>query len=281
MTLSVLGEEVAAAWQSFERAAVLGARVAPAVPILFFGDVGAYLVSPLRVVTVGLNPSRSEFPRDEPFRRFPLAEAAGRGDPGRYLDALSAYFRTDPYRQWFGHFEALLNGMGASYYDGGACTVLHTDICSPVATDPTWSRLGDADRKALAADGVGLWHELLKALRPHVVVLSVAERHLGRIEFDALGAWELVHRIERTGDGALRGRPYEASGCWFDVGGEPSLFVHCPASQTPLGPISKSQRHQLGAILSETHRNVDIPQFHHPQHPKRWTHPDERLLTEH
>ena len=255
MVLSVLRAEVSGAWRSFERAAALEARVTPAVPILFFGDVESYLVSPLRVLTVGLNPSLSEFPRDDPFRRFPLAAGTGREDTGRYLDALSAYFRTDPYREWFGNFEPLLNGMGVSYYQGQASTVLHTDICSPVATDPTWSRLRDTDRAALAADGVGLWHELVKVLRPHVVVLSVAKRHLGRIRFDTLGPWELIHRIERTADGAARKKPYEAAGCWYDIGGERSLFVFCPASQTPLGSISNNHRHQLGSKLADTHRS--------------------------
>ena len=249
----MLREEVSVAWRLFERAAALEARVTPAVPILFFGDVEAYVVSPLRVVTVGLNPSLSEFPRDDPFRRFPLAATTHRGGPERYLDALSAYFRADPYRRWFGHFEALLNGMGASYYDGEASTVLHTDICSPVATDPTWSRLRATDRAALAAGGVGLWHELLKVLRPHVVVLSVGKSHLGRIKFDALGSWEPIHRIEHTADGTSRKKPYEAAGCWFDIDGEPSLFVFCPASQTPLGSISYNQRHQLGSIVAHIH----------------------------
>ena len=255
VALSALRGEASKAWELFERAAALEARVTPAVPILFFGDVEAYLLSPIRVVTVGLNPSLSEFPRDDPFRRFPLAADTGRGDPERYLNAMSAYFRTDPYRQWFGHFEPLLNGMGASYYEGQPSTVLHTDICSPVATNPTWSRLRDTDRTALAADGVGLWHELLKVLRPHVAVLSVGKPHLDRIKFDALRPWESIHRIERTADGAPRKRPYEAAGCWYDIGGEPSLFVFCPASQTPLGSISNSHRHQLGSVLADTHRS--------------------------
>ena len=95
-------------------------------------------VSTLRVLTVGLNPSLQEFPADRPFSRFPLDEGtAGRGRD-HYLYALSSYFRTDPYRAWFRAFEPLLNGAGASYYEGFTSTALHTDICSPVATDPTW-----------------------------------------------------------------------------------------------------------------------------------------------
>ena len=142
-----LSEAVARAWQAFDRAADRACRVTPAVPILFFGDLDAHLASPLRVVTVGLNPSRKEFPADEPFRRFPLAQ--GNRNPSRYLHAMSDYFRTEPYSSWFNAFKPLLDGLGASYYPGSASTALHTDICSPVATDPTWNDLDKVSEAAL------------------------------------------------------------------------------------------------------------------------------------
>ena len=149
----------------------------PAAPILFFGDLDAYRKSPLPVVTVGLNPSLKEFPADEPFRRFPLLGTNRDHEPDRYLDAMSAYFRTCPYRSWFGAFEQLLNGAGSSYYAGNAeSTALHTDICSPVATVPTWTGLGKPERKALEEqkaleeDGGPLWHMLLETLRPQIGV---------------------------------------------------------------------------------------------------------------
>ena len=71
--------------------------------------------------------------------------------------------------------------MAGLFIMGKASAALHTDICSPVATNPTWSRLGEADRADLQADGGPLWHTLLETLRPHMVVLSVARDHLGRI----------------------------------------------------------------------------------------------------
>ena len=113
-----LGEVVARAWGAFGHAAALPSRVSPSVPILFFGNVHAYFSSRMRVLTVGLNPSLHEFPADSPFRRFPLAEGITVSEPDRYLDALAAYFRTDPYRSWFSAFEPLLNGLEASYYEG-------------------------------------------------------------------------------------------------------------------------------------------------------------------
>jgi len=47
--------------------------VRPSMPILFFGDSRRYECSTLKVITVGLNPSKLEFPNNDPFRRFPAA----------------------------------------------------------------------------------------------------------------------------------------------------------------------------------------------------------------
>ena len=86
-------------------------------------------------------------PVGQPFRRLPLVDGRGR-EPGRYLDAMSSYFRTDPFRAWFSALEPLLNGSGASYYAAETSTALHTDICSPVATSSMWSQLDGTDQAA-------------------------------------------------------------------------------------------------------------------------------------
>ena len=239
---------MALAWRAFDRAADRTCRVTPAVPILFFGDLDAYLASPLRAVTVGLNPSRKEFPADEPFQRFPLAE--GNRGPSRYLDAMSAYFRTKPYSGWFNAFEPLLNGLGASYYKNSASTALHTDICTPVATDPTWSRLDKTNRAALEADGCPLWHQLLKELRPQVVAISVAKAHINRIEFEPREKdWKTIHTFDRKADGKPRSRPYEIRGRWYDVGGERSLFAFGTAALKPFQLLADFQKRKGGEIL--------------------------------
>ena len=218
------------------------------MPILFFGDVDAYSESPIRVVTVGLNPSLIEFPSDEPFERFPHAEGITAQDQDSYLNTLSAYFRTSPYRSWFRHFEPLLNGMRASYYPGKASAALHTDICSPIATDPTWSRLSDADRHVLEADGGPLWHDLLRALQPQVVVLSVAKGHLSRIEFESLNEWHDFHVFGRKANGDPRNPPYVVRARNYLVGDTSSLFIFCPASRSPVA-IGNDQKRELGTTI--------------------------------
>ena len=249
-----LDEVVEQAWRAFVHSAALPSRVSPSLPILFFGNLHAYFSSRMRILTVGLNSSRHEFPADFPFRRFPLAEAVTASDSDCYLNALSAYFSTDPYRGWFSAFEPLLNGLEASYYGGQPSTALHTDICSPVATDPTWSSLGRDEQKALEKDGGPLWHALLRVLRPQIVALSVARRHLSRIQYDPLNGWKVVHVFDETGAGAPRNQPVRISARWCVISGEPTLLLFGPAAQKPLGRLGSIQKREAGAIALEVFR---------------------------
>ncbi len=251
-----LDQLVKKTWCAYDNVASLSVRVSPAAPILFFGDLDSYTSSMLRVLTVGLNPSRREFPADKPFLRFPSSEEPAGRDPCRYLESLSSYYRTRPYRTWFRSFEHILNGAGTSYYPGETSTALHTDICSPIATDPTWSHLCQADRSTLEADGSPLWHMLLKVLKPQLVFLSVAKSHLRRIEFEPLdNQWNVLITYDRTGSGAPRLRPYQVQGRSYDVGGEPSLFIFGTAAQTPFGLVSDLQKRDIGLIALEAYRD--------------------------
>ena len=255
------------AWCAYDRAGGLQSaggrpvRWGPA-PIVFFGDLDAYRKSPLQVLTVGLNPSWNEFPPepDEPFRRFPLMKGSGKRETDRYLAALSAYFCTDPYKDWFNRgFEKVLNGAGSSYYGGfETSTALHTDICSPVATDPTWSELEKEKRKAeceyLMADGGRLWHMLLEVLQPKVVVLSVAEKHFKRIKFVPMTECETIHTTFERADGRCRSRPYEVRSRWYEVGGDRSLFVFGEGSRKPF-MVPAAEKLKVGAAALKTYRD--------------------------
>jgi hypothetical protein len=58
--------------------------VRPAIPILFFGDIQQYRRSPLRIVTVGLNPSLAEFSDNWSAGAFPSGDTTeGIGDCSR------------------------------------------------------------------------------------------------------------------------------------------------------------------------------------------------------
>ncbi len=219
--------------------------VRPSMPILYFGDLDAYRASPLRVATVGLNPSGEEFPFSDPWRRFPEAQTldAADVDVDSYLLAMNRYFKPNrsPYMRWFGMaFAAVLRGLDASYSEGAANTAVHTDLCSPVATDPTWSGLSRRDRDALDA-GYALWHELIRALQPHVILMSVAERHLDNVTLPFDGRWEPVHVIDRARPYEFRARRVRAPA--------PCLLVWGRAAQLPFGSVSALDKETAGAAI--------------------------------
>ena len=69
--------------------------VRPSIPVLYFGNYERYQRSPLKVITVGKNPSSNEFPAFDPFHRFAKARglypAILQGEFYReYLDALNS-----------------------------------------------------------------------------------------------------------------------------------------------------------------------------------------------
>jgi hypothetical protein len=218
----------------------------PSVPILYFGDYRAYTKSCYRIVTVGLNPSRHEFPETDPFARFPsLSASSSTIGEQSYLAALNRYFVTKPYASWFKAFDPILNGLEASYYPGWPSTALHTDICSPLATDPTWSGLDSRARATLQTAGLDLWHSLVELLAPQVMLISVARAHLESIRFQRLSGVRVVYRIERR-------NPYAVEHWTIDVAGAPCHVVFGQAAQRPFGTISKRDKELVGRFVAQS-----------------------------
>ena len=258
--LTGLRDLAARAWEQHRLADTAGLPhlVRPAIPILFFGDSVGYVESSLKVITAGLNPSREEFPREDPLRRFPGFSNPGSGgepDLRGYLAALNGYFTpsADPYKAWFNpSFEEILRGMDASYYDVAESTALHTDLCSPLATNPTWTGLTYAEQTALQHDGLTLWHDLVEQLQPDVVLLSIRRELLREIAFRPVEELRVVFTVLETRTGSMRKAPYriEAVRRRLASGKEP-LFVFGRASQTPFGSISGEDKRKIGARVRE------------------------------
>jgi hypothetical protein len=161
------------------------------IPILYFGDLASYSRSALKIVTVGLNPSNVEFLEDR-FRSHEIR-------PGCLADlerSLSQYFKYNPYRTWFDQgFETLLQPLSASYYGNKYAgnpplwwnpqdnTALHTDMCTPLATHPTWSKLKlpRTVRIQLEETGFALWRDLIEVLKPDLILIFVGQSHLRKL----------------------------------------------------------------------------------------------------
>lgn len=218
------------------------------IPIHWFGDRMAYNKSKVKVVTVGLNPSNKEFrERDgDPYStslRFPTYKE---GNANTLTSALNAYFKTNPYG-WFKAFENVLNGMGASYYDNDnyPCRALHTDICSPWATDPTWSKLPQEKKEALYAEGHPQWLNLIAALKPDIIVASVSSNYIAKLGIE--NTKTEFCRFEHTKDGSKRKIPEIV---WkYNFKGIP--LINGRTRHTPFGNLSNEFRQTIGEKIRE------------------------------
>jgi hypothetical protein len=207
------------------------------------------LNSSVRVVTVGLNPSRVEFPDGDRFVRFPAARLltappVTSAQRLAYVSALDSYFRSAPYRRWFDQgFERVLNGLSATYYEGLPNVALHTDLLSPLATDPTWGGLASEDRASLVRGGPPLWHKLIRALQPDVIVASVAREHLDRILFPRLGKWRVIHTVDRD-------RPFVTESVDIEVApGKRTMLVFGWCMNIPFGSVSHEAKLAIGTAI--------------------------------
>ncbi len=181
-----LVKQVDTAWRIYEAHAQEDFVVSPSMPILYFGDALSYSRSERKVVTVGLNPSYREFgSQSQGYTiglRFALASniitsrtMSNEQFCDCYQQSLNQYFEANPYWTWFRNFEPLLNALGTDYRSNLATSgrALHTDICSPLATFPTWSKLKGTARSLLLEDGLVLWTDLVRELSPDVILVSV------------------------------------------------------------------------------------------------------------
>ena len=237
-------------WQVYRRFVDQPFLVRPSIPILFFGDSDQYFSSELKVITLGLNPSRIEFPEEDRFLRFSSArkvyprilEGASHEE---YLQALNGYFHAPPnhpYEPWFNSFEHLLKGLDCSYYGNAPNTALHTDLCSPLATNPTWSKLSSEAQTGLIQCGTPLWHSLVEWLSPDLIIASVARSHLRSISFPQKDGWKVVHTVERT-------NPYYVELTKLRIDNKTAGLVFGKAANTPFGTVSNIDKRRIGLAL--------------------------------
>ncbi|KAA6301957.1 MAG: hypothetical protein EZS26_001960 [Candidatus Ordinivivax streblomastigis] len=223
--------------------------VTPSLPILYFGDLSAYQNSELKVITVGKNPSSIEFSKtkeDENFSffRFPLWN----NRQYNLVEALNEYFEVDPYMKWFSCFEPILKGMQSSYrsVDGYPNIALHTDICSPLATKPTWTILKREQQKSLFEEGFEIWKELIEELQPDVMLISVPRVLLHGI---APTGKELI-TFDKTKNGGKRKTTYVVTEHIYPLrSGKVTKIIFGQAANKPFDTISSEQKVEIGQTI--------------------------------
>ncbi len=253
MASSELNRLASAAWQAQLEAANIACAVTPSVPILYFGNMPEYLSSSMRVVTVGLNPSKREFPEEGPMSRFSraanLAEMGFGRQPSSFEDyfaALDSYFCVSPYSSWFNRaFGRILRGLDASFYGNLPNRAIHTDICSPVATDPTWNKLDKSSQRQLFATGCQLWRELIEEIQPDCVLISIRKEYRDQVPLRLEKDWQVAITVERK-------NPYLiCKACTRLKSGKTCYMFFGTAAQVPFGTLSNVHREWAGEQIRE------------------------------
>lgn len=177
--------------------------VPSSIPIIWFGNIEKYRSSSLKIVTVGLNPSCSEFLNDQkqllPFqsRRFERIDLSHYDDIriNALYNTLNKYFDVNPYRHYFDQYNELLKGINASYFRNKAInTAIHIDVYSAIATDPIFGKLDKKVQAALKIRGKELYKKLINYLNPDIILFSAGQD----IFYDLYADWQLLEQQEFT-----------------------------------------------------------------------------------
>jgi hypothetical protein len=240
-------------------------EVCPVPPVLFVGDLCAYKKSKIKVITVALNPSKKGSDSNIQSNEFPDWDVAKdmqslKNQTEKYKKGLTCYFRNQPYRRFYGPFESILNGLDTSFYAvNQQCNqmfnnrALHTDLCSPLTTRPDWGNLDPNVQQKLGEDGSILWNELVRYLKPDVILGSFAEKNLNWVKLQPsntnscvvdISTWEIIYKVPKA-------NPYFVRSLSFEIGSEEpqnSLFIFGPFKGVRF-PIDKKYKAELGKTL--------------------------------
>lgn len=224
--------------------------VNPSLPILYFGDLASYKRSDIKILTVGKNPSDNEF-RLKKSDKFSFVRFSSWNETTRNLiPTLNNYFEDKPLKLWFSCFEPILNGLRASYYKGKKTNIaLHTDVCSPLATDPTWSKLSKDNQNSLYKEGLFIWKELIEELQPDIMLVSIPSPLFKSI-FQSTS--KVIITFNEKKNGELRKKPYIVELYEYQLkNGKIVKVVYGQAANKPFDTIYDEQKFQIGKVLCQ------------------------------
>ncbi len=152
------------------------------IPIIWFGNLEKYQASPVKIVTVGLNPSWHEFLEKDgtPLKNLRFKHvylsSSDENKLNKLYSTLNEYFQTNPYRQYFDGYEFALHYLGASY-GGNMSTVktdivaVHIDVYSALATEILYS---SCPKELFHTQ---LFSQFFDYLSPDIVLASIGKDH--------------------------------------------------------------------------------------------------------
>lgn len=222
--------------RDYQNAQNIPVVVKDVIPVLWFGDEKAYRKSNLKIVTVGINPSFSEFEdkshlTDVNFRFPGITTYPSIAD---YEKAMNGYFWNNPYKKWFNPIEQALNTINASF--GGKMSsqdfgnaAIHIDYHAPVATKPVWSHLCPLCVESLTNSFSKYFDSLVSELQPDIMIM-----------FGSVGANFVKTRcsdaIKQTTYRTAKGKEYHLARYNYQLGNKTVKIITTPYWSIPFSP---------------------------------------------
>ncbi len=243
-------EDALAHYEEFKRKDEV---INPSIPVLYFGDLPKYSNASLKVITVGLNPSNKEFQTNTGVQSLFRFKSYS-GSRISFEESLSKYFYEEPYLKWFkDSYEPLLNGMNSSYFNNEYNSrAIHTDLVSPLATDPTWSELTDEIKNELKEVGISLWARTVSELDPHVIIVSIGKKHLESLNLNLKGTYTI-----KTGKSKQASTDVEHYK--IEILGKTYPLFYIKGGRLPLGFRTRETKERIGRLITDvlTTRQLD------------------------
>jgi hypothetical protein len=232
------------------------------IPIPWFGDSDAFFDSKLKIVTVGLNPSGIEFSKSNDKReksingkwqkRFSIDHA--KYEPRELKVALDSYFMNNPYIGWFDNFERVLEGVDASYFKNKKSNVsLHLDLCSPLATEPTWSKMQNKEqskeKRILNLEGKDYFNRIVEILKPDIIIFGVGYGHLKKSNFEFLKSGKIIF-CESTTSASGKVTKKIVRVHRTETLGKLVLYANGSAFNKPFGNYTPQQMKRAGELIA-------------------------------
>lgn len=226
------------------------------INIDWFGNRDEYAKSDTKIITVGLNPSGREFgnPKSPNVAlRFPGITSMLPKHPykGNFAHQWNNYFNYNPL-SWFNQgFEPVLNGIGASYDNSTLLRAIHTDLCTPWATDPTWSSLPKVDKMALTNNYTFQeWKTLIKELKPDIIIACIPNEYRDKIMGHI--PTSIIIEISHKKDGGSRKRAIKVYAATYNG----ALIVFGKSFNIPFGDVSLYQKNKIGEIIKRCYNHL-------------------------
>jgi len=125
---------------------------------------------------------------------------------------------------------------------------LHTNLCSPFATDIAWSKLKNSAQYTFSREGRKFWHRLIEILEPDIILFSIAREYLERVMFRKSG-WKIYKSITKKKDGSPRSKPYNIEITESRSNSKKIYLVYGQPAYLPFGSLSYNIKLKLGEDL--------------------------------